>query len=123
MENIRAEQIEALEVMIDYLPKLKNAMNNVAGELTGTSYPDTAEYLRKTIDGLNWVIGIFNGTRELINEKEVKLDKEVVNKDILAFGEAYKSKDNSAVASFLTGALMNFVNSLETAAKEIISDK
>ena len=119
MEDLRKEQLEALQAMLDYIPKLRNGMETVAKELSGERLADTNEYLKKVIDGLNWVIEIYNGTSSLINEKENNLDKAAVNKACIDFGEAYKNGDSATQAELLTGALMSFICNLETVAKAV----
>lgn len=41
MQDIRNEQLEALSVMVDYIPKLKKGMTGVAAELSGERLADT----------------------------------------------------------------------------------
>ena len=117
MEDLRKEQLEALKAMLDYIPKLRKGMETVAKELSGERLADTNEYLKKVIEGLNWVIEVYNGTSSLINEKANNLDKDAVNKACIDFGEAYKNGNSAAQAELLTGSLMSFINNLETVAK------
>lgn len=120
MEDIRNEQIEALRVMVEYIPKLKKGMTTVAAELSGERLPDTDEYLVKVIEGLNWVIEVLNGTLSLINEKETRLDKGKINESAIAFSSAYKAKDDAEMALLLNTELTDFVNSFEQTAQELI---
>lgn len=117
MEDLRKEQLEALHVMIEYIPKLRKGMENVAKELSGKRLSDTNEYLTKVINGLNWVIEVYNRTSSLLNEKANNLDKETINKACVDFSAAYKNNDFGTQAVLLTGALMQFVNEFENAAK------
>ena len=117
MEDLRKEQLEALQAMLDYIPKLRKGMETVANELKGERLADTDEYLKKVIDGLNWVIEIYNGTSTLLNEKANKLNKEEVNKACNDFSSAYKNGNLTVQAELLTGSLMAFVNELESTAK------
>lgn len=120
MENIK-EQIEALKTVIDYIPKLKKGMTTVAGELLGSRQPDTDEYLKKIVDGLNWVIGICNGTLSLINKEEVRIDKDAVNAVCLKFGDAFKANDDAQKAALLSGGLMDFVSLYEEEIKRVLA--
>lgn len=120
MQDIRNEQLEALSVMVDYIPKLKKGMTGVAAELSGERLADTDEYLIKIIQGLNWVIEVLNGTLSLINEKELRFDKDRINNIILGFGDAYRAKDDAKLALLLTNDLKDFVDRLEEAAKELL---
>lgn len=121
MEDLRKEQLEALKVMLDYIPKLRKGMETVAKELNGVRLADTNEYLKKVIDGLNWVIEVYNGTSSLINEKANNLDKAAVNKACIDFGEAYKNGDSTAQAELLTGSLAAFITDFEHAANAVIA--
>ena len=51
MEDLRTQQIEALEVAVPYCAKISNALNNLMEELNGHRQPDTDEYMKK-IDAL-----------------------------------------------------------------------
>lgn len=121
MEDLRKEQLEALQVMLDYIPKLRKGMETVANELSGERLADTDEYLKKVIDGLNWVIEVYNGTSSLLNEKTDKLDKAAINKACTDFSAAFKSGNSASQAELLTGALMTFVNEFEDVAKTVIA--
>ena len=45
MEDLRTQQIEALEVAVPYCAKISNALNNLMEELNGHRQPDTDEYM------------------------------------------------------------------------------
>ena len=66
--NIKDDQIEALETLADYIPKLIGGIDTVKAELRGERKPDTDEYLKMIIDGINWVLGIVNGCMSLLEE-------------------------------------------------------
>lgn len=121
MEDLRKEQLEALQAMLDYIPKLRKGMETVAKELSGERLADTNEYLKKVIDGLNWVIEVYNGTSSLLKEKSNGFDKEVINRACNEFSSAYKNGDSIAQAELLTGSLMTFLNELEDAAKTFVA--
>lgn len=121
MEDLRKEQLEALRVMLDYIPKLRKGMETVAKELNGARLADTNEYLKKVVDGLNWVIEVYNGTSSLLNEKGNNLDKDTVNKACIDFGEAYKAGNSAAQAELLTGSLAAFITDFESAANAVIA--
>ena len=117
MEELRKEQLEALQVMLDYIPKLRKGMTCVAKELSGERLYDTDAYLNKVIEGLNWVIKVYNGTLSLINEKPNTLDKDSINQASLDFSNAYKAKNDAGQAELLTGSLMAFINDFEKIAQ------
>ena len=84
MEDLRTQQIEALEVAVPYCAKISNALNNLMEELNGHRQPDTDEYMKSTLNGLNWIVEVYNGTKDLINKDSVVINKEEVNKSVLA---------------------------------------
>ena len=49
MEDLRTQQIEALEVAVPYCAKISNALNNLMEELNGHRQPDTDEYMKSSL--------------------------------------------------------------------------
>lgn len=121
MEDLRKEQLEALQVMLDYIPKLRKGMETVAKELSGERLADTYEYLKKVIEGLNWVIEVYNGTHSLFNSESHILEKDTINKASMEFSTAYKNNDALTEAKLLQGDLLSFVSEFEKTAKSIVA--
>ena len=119
MEDLREQQREALQTLAEYSPRLINAMKNVVKELDGNRQPDTDEYLKGIVDGMNWEIAIFNGTKDYINEDQERIDKVGANAVIIQFNEAYQEKNDAKMVELLTGDVLNFFEKLEAAAKEL----
>ena len=114
--NLNAEQIEALEVYIEYNKKLMNSINMLLLELREQRKDDTDEFQKKIIEGLNWEIQILNGTLSLINQKEERNNKNEVNQQVLKLGEALKTGEDKEIAdSFEKDILPEF-----TRVEEII---
>ena len=114
--NLNAEQIEALEVYIEYNKKLMNSINMLLLELREQRKDDTDEFQKKIIEGLNWEIQILNGTLSLINQKEERINKNEVNQQVLKLGEALKTGEDKKIAdSFEKDILPEF-----TKVEEII---
>ncbi len=114
--NLNAEQIEALEVYIEYNKKLMNSINMLLLELREQRKDDTDEFQKKIIEGLNWEIQILNGTLSLINQKEERINKNEVNQQVLKLGEALKTGEDKEIAdSFEKDILPEF-----TRVEEII---
>lgn len=111
MENksIKQQQLEALEELYHYSQKLIPAIETIITELKGEKQEDTDEFLKSIINGINWIIEIFNRTKDLVNIEEVVIEKEVINDGILRFGEAVKSKDDSGVAEALNDKILPFI--------------
>jgi hypothetical protein len=68
MENNRAEQKEALEILEDFNVRLVKNMHSIVTELSGQRLADTDQLLKSIIDAINWEIQVVNGTMELLNE-------------------------------------------------------
>lgn len=116
MEDNRAEQIEALQAMLEYNPKLLRAMKAVAEELAGSRQPDTDEYLLAVIKGMNWEIAVFNGTMEVLKEQDTAIDKAAANDAFVAFSDLYKNKDDKGMAECLQQKIIPFFEVFEEAA-------
>lgn len=110
MEDIRAQQIEALEVLKDYNERLVRSIGNIIPELEGDRKEDTDKFLDEIIKGINWEIGILNGTMELINEGEERVKKEEINSSILKLSKALEGKKDDEIAASLKETLPVFEN-------------
>lgn len=75
MEDNRKEQIEALEVLLEFNERLVKNMNIIVKELSGKRLDDTDKFLKSIVDAINWEIQVVNGTLEVINDGEERLDK------------------------------------------------
>ena len=110
MEDMRAQQIEALEVFKDYNERLVRSMGNIIPELEGDRKEDTDKFLDEIIKGINWEIGILNGTMELINEDDERLKKEEINSSILELSKALEGKKDDEIAASFKETLPVFEN-------------
>lgn len=110
MEDIRTQQIEAVEVLKDYNERLVRSMKNIIPELEGDRKKDTDKFLDEIIKGINWEIGILNGTMELINEGEDRVKKEEINGSILKLSKALEGKQDHEIATSLKETLPVFEN-------------
>lgn len=120
MEDNRAEQIEALEVLATFNDRLIQNMESIAQELSGGRLKDTEQFLKGIIDALNWEIQVVNGTIAVLNEDKVRIDKEDFNRSILALSEAIGSKDDAKMAESFKNTVPTF-RQLGEAVQEVIS--
>ncbi len=120
MEEKRAEQKEALEVFCEYNGRFVKSVRTIIPELEGDRKDDTDEFLQGIVKGINWEIGILNGTLDFINEKEERVKKEEVNGTILKLSKAIEGKDDREIAECLKEALPMF-EALGQAAKDAIA--
>ena len=121
MEDIRAQQIEALEVFKNYNSRLVKSMDNIIPELEGDRKDDTDKFLDEIVKGINCEIGILNGTMDFINEKEERIKKEEINASILKLSKALEGKKDSQIAASLKETLPVFENFGKVAA-EVLKD-
>lgn len=119
MEDIRAEQKEALEVLVEFNEKLLHNIPILVKELSGERLEDTEDFKKSIIDAINWEVQVVNGTLDFLNEGKVRVDKEAVNEKILALGKAIKEKDDKKLAEAFSNVVSVFEN-LGKAAKEVI---
>lgn len=113
MEDNRKEQVEALEALKDYNPKVCKALKEIIPEITGERKEDTQEYLEHIFQGINWELQVVNGTLELLNEKEEQVSKDDLNDIVMQINEAYTSKDDSKLAQVLEEKLLPFVEEMD----------
>ncbi|MDD3240921.1 MAG: hypothetical protein PHW47_12760 [Lachnospira sp.] len=118
MDELKAQQIEALQTAEPYCEKIASAIEKIIGEYTTEKLPDTEEYMKSILNGLNWIFSVYNGTEDLVNAGEVVVDKKAVNQAVMAFNEASKAGNDLAKAEALKGILA-FVKTFENAAKKL----
>lgn len=114
-EELRTQQIEALQVVGEYIDKLLPSMETVAGELSGEKQEDTDAFLKQIIDGLNWVIEVFNGTMSLINEEREVIQKDEVNQQVIQLSEAFIDQNDSRIATILESGIIPFLKEFKAA--------
>ena len=120
MSENRKEQVEALEALLDYNPRLIHGMQAVTTELEGERKPDTDEFLKSVINGMNWEIQIVNGTKEVIDEQEVKIDRDMMNAVFVEFSDAYRKKDDYGMAVLFFQKIIPFFETFESAARNVV---
>ncbi len=118
VEN-REEKIEALKVAKDYCKRLENGMETLTKELRGERLPDTGEYLKTVVNGLNWIIEVYNATSDLVNENENVIDKDTVNEQTTKLNSALKQNDDALIADTLENGIVPFLEKLQSAIEQI----
>lgn len=119
MEGNRREQIEALEVLLDFNARLLKNIPILVKELTGERLDDTDNFIRGIIEAMNWEIQVMNGTMDLLNEGEMRIDKDGFNEKIVALGKAYADKQDKELAEALE-AVLPYFERLGQAVAEVI---
>ena len=119
MEDKRTEQVEALEVLVEFNERLVKNVGIVIKELSGARLDDTDKFIKGIIDAINWEIHVMNGTMELLNEGRVRVDKERFNEKIIALGEAVNAGNDAGLADAFE-AILPYFEELGKAAAEVI---
>lgn len=117
MNELTQEKREAMEVMDEYLDKLIPGIETAVQELEYDRKLDTDDFLKKCIDGLNWVIEIYNRITDVIAE-EKKLDKEEINPIITELGNALQDKEDLGIAEALK-KVIPFLKKIKMAIAEV----
>ncbi len=118
MEDNRAEQKEALEVLIEFNDRVLKNMNIIVKELSGERLEDTNQFLKGIVDALNWEIEVVNGTMGLLNEGRERIQKDAFNAAVLRLGDAIKANEDTAMAEAISALIPMFEN-LGAAAREV----
>jgi hypothetical protein len=118
MEELRKQQLEALKEAAEYSSKIITAIGRITEELSGNRLPDTDEYLDNILKGLNWLISIFNATKDLINENGVVIDKNTVNVSVSLLNEGFSEKNDAKLVEALKG-ILQFVESFKKEAERL----
>ena len=120
MAGLKPEEKEILETLTEYSPKLIHGMQVVCTELCEERADDTDEYLKTVVEGMNWEIEVFNGMRETFISMGIEFDKEEMNSTILRFNDAYKAKDDIAIAKCFMDDVIDMFILIEDICKKAL---
>lgn len=121
MEDMRQEQLEALQFAVDYVKKLVPAFQTVVGELRNEKQDDTIDLLNQAIEGLNFVIEIYNATSSLLNEKDELFQNHVIEEKVQAMNAALKEHDDLKTADAIEDGIIPFLDIFAQIAKVFIT--
>lgn len=94
----------------------------MCGELRGSRKEDTDVFQKQCIDGLNWVIEVYNRVSDMVDAKEMHMAKEEMNQHLTALGGAIQRKDDGKMADILENAVVPFLKDLEKAMKKTMEE-
>lgn len=117
MDNLQMEKQEALQVVGEYLDRLIPGMKTLCTELKGDRQPDTDDFQKQCIDGLNWVIEIYNRIKDVVDAEKIHITKEEFNDRLGELGVAIRDKQDAKIAEVLESAVIPFLTDLAEAAK------
>jgi len=121
MDDQKREIIEALETLVEYSPKLLKALKSISEELRENRQPDTDEYIKTILKGMNWEIQIMNATINYLNEEEILIDKEKFNSALIEFNTAFQKNDDKVLADQFETNILPLFEAFEKAAKRKIA--
>ena len=117
MDNMQAEKPEALQAMGEYLERLIPGMKTLSEELKGDRQPDTDDFQKQCIDGLNWVIEIYNRVSDVVAAEKINATKQEFNNRLGELGAAIKEKEDAKIAELIEVAVIPFLEDLKEVAK------
>jgi len=124
----RVEQLitETLKEAEDYLPKLKNALNNSAELFKNGKEADASDLLDKALEGIQWYLEIINGIISLIDNKELK-DKgnEILSDFTQALNRAMVALQNENydyLGDLLEVEMVEYIDKLKDFNQELLEE-
>lgn len=115
MENLQEQKQEALRVVGEYLQRLIPGLGTLCGELKGSRQADTDAFRKQCIDGLNWVIAVYNQVSDMIDAKKLHTAKQEINDRLGALGDAIRQNEDAKIADILESAVIPFLKDLSEA--------
>lgn len=113
------QQREAMQEAAGYLSRLIPATEEMADEFKGELQEDSYDVLDMVVEGLNWVIQVYNGTKDVINKESEQVDSKAMDQKISKFGTAYTAHDQSGIVSGLEEAVLPFLRKMKEIADQV----
>lgn len=117
---------ETLTQTEDYLPKLKDALNNSATKFKEDQVEAAADILDKTLEGLEWYLEVINGIISLINKQELKDKGNKILKDFTqALNRsmvALQNEDFDYLADLLEVEMVEYLDKLSDFNQELLEE-
>lgn len=104
----------------EYLPRLIETAQTVSAELAGEQEEDTHDLFNQVIDGVNYIIEIFNGTLSLTNKDRIVFNTDEVEEMIQILSNAIIAKDDKRVAAAMQNGMIPFLQKFQVVIKEYI---
>jgi hypothetical protein len=112
-------QREILTELKDYIGKLIEAVETAAAELKGNRKSDTDELSNYVIQGINWVIEVFNNCEDIINKNEKKVDKTAMAQAVTKLGAGLREHNDAQVSECLTEDFLPFLHTMEQISSDL----
>lgn len=104
----------------EYLPRLIETAQTVSVELAGEQEEDTHDLFNQVIDGVNYIIEIFNGTLSLTNKERIVFNTDEVEAMIQRLSNAIIAKEDKQVAAAMQDGMIPFLQKFQVIIKEYI---
>ena len=119
MQSVVDLQKEALGELVEYSEKIIRGTETVMEELRDDRKEDTDELFNLVIQGINWEIEVFNNCAGLINQDEVKIDKNKMADAVSRLGRVLQEKDDIKIAACLEVDFLPFLRAMEFAGMSL----
>ncbi len=110
------QQKEAMQEAAAYLSRLIPAAEGMVDEFGGELQEDSYDVLDMVVEGLNWVIQVYNGTKDVINDESEQIDSKEMDQKIGKFGSAYTAHDQKGIADGLEDGVLPFLRKMKEIA-------
>ena len=118
--DLRQQQIDALEMAVEYLDKLIPSMEQVISEIKGQMQEDTIDFLIQIIDGLNFMFETYNATKDLISSKGSVFNDEALEEVVNRLSDGFSKKDYVKIAMELETSIVPFLQGLREAIVPVL---
>jgi predicted house-cleaning noncanonical NTP pyrophosphatase (MazG superfamily) len=117
---------ETLTQAEDYLPKLKDALNNSAAKFKEEQVEEAADLLDKTLEGIEWYLDVINGIISLIDKQKLKDKGNKILKDFTqALNRAMvalQNEDFDYLADLLEVEMVEYLDKLSDFNQELLEE-
>lgn len=112
-------QKEIIAELREYSSKIINGTETIVSELRSGRMDDTDEVLNLVIQGINWVIEVFNNCEDIINRDKEYVVKSRMAQAVTRLGSVLKERDDIKIAACLEVDFMPFLRSMAEASDNI----
>ncbi len=118
MEDLRAQQIEAMGALEEYTEKLIRGIDSFVAEIKAGHEMNMEEMLNLIVNGINWTLEVVNRTLDFINEDTMRVNKEEINVGIKELSQALKEGEKEQIADALKNLLPS-IQLIHNVSKEL----
>ncbi|MBO5509795.1 MAG: hypothetical protein J5962_04980 [Lachnospiraceae bacterium] len=105
-------QKEILTELNEYSSKIINGTEFIIAELRSGRKDDTDEVFNLVIQGINWVIEVFNNCEDIINRDTEYVDKSKMAQAVSRLGAVLRERDDIKIAACLEVDFLPFLRNM-----------